>query len=371
VQDIVGLLSGLREPVVISSNSTLAFRETGGDLAVIGRRLGAEYLVTGTLRAAAEHARLSVELAEAATGAVLWAKAYDIADEPLFEMQDRIALNIATTLVPRVQEAELRRSRRTPPSDLGAYHLMLQARSLVFELERNAFDEAGRLLDRALALDPGYSATRAAKAAWHGLRLGQGWSDNHGADERALEHMARMAISLDGGNAPALALLGHNRAILHRDYEEAVHLFDRALEASPNDAESWMWSSPTFAYMGEVREGLHRAERAVRLSPRDPFLFRYEHFLSIAHYSAGDYEAAVHWGQRSHGRNPLYTSNLRMTAASLAAAGQVEEARVFAGRVLQLQPAYRVTPVLARQAFRDQSRRETYGQHLIASGLPA
>ncbi|WP_424812276.1 BTAD domain-containing putative transcriptional regulator [Roseococcus sp. YIM B11640] len=371
VLEIVSLLSGLREPVVISSASSFALKEPLTDLAAIGQRLGARYLLSSVLRSMGSHAKLSVELAEAATGHIVWAQTYDVRDAPLFETQDSIAQSIARTLAPRVQEAELRRSRRAPPGDLGAYHLMLQARELISRLERAAFEQAGGLLQRAMELDQGYSASRAVQAAWHGLRLGQGWSPNPAEDAVELEKMARLAIALDGGNAPALSLLGHNRAILHRDYDVAVGLFDRALTASPNDAEGWMWSSPTFAYMGEIAEGLSRAERAIKLSPHDPFLFRHEHFLSIAHYAAGNFEEAAHWGQRSHARNPLYTSNLRMTAAALAASGRIEEARRFANAVLALQPEYRVMPVLARQAFRDAMKREQYGQHLIAAGLPA
>ena len=77
-----------------------------------------------------------------------------------------------------------------------------------------------------------------------------------------------------------------------------------------------MWSSPTFAYLGYPTEARKRAERAIELSPMDPYLFRYEHFLSIAHYAAENYEEAAHWCQRSLKRNPRYTSNLRATAAA-------------------------------------------------------
>jgi len=315
--------------------------------------------------------RLSLELAEAASGAVLWGRAFDMQEAPLFETQDRIAAQIALALVPRVQEAEQRRMRRRPPEDLNAYHLVLKARELSFPLCRDLLDDAGRLLRKASALDPGYSSACGAMAAWHGLRLGQGWSTEPETEACALEDMARAAIVLDGNNAPALALLGHNRAILHHDFPEAVALLDRALEAAPNESEAWMWSCPTFAYMGESQEAVRRGERAIALSPQDPFMFRHEHFLSISHYAAGAFDAAAYWGKRSHRRNPQYTSNLRMTAASLAAIGRQEEARPLTEAVLRLQPGFRVGSHIARQAFRDHRQRTRYGQHLVQAGLPA
>jgi tetratricopeptide (TPR) repeat protein len=226
------------------------------------------------------------------------------------------------------------------------------------------------LLQRAIKLDPGYAASHATLADWHSIRIGQGWSRNVEADTQALEAMARTAISLDSSNGRALAMLAHNRTILNRHYDEALELIDRAAHTSPNDAEVLMWSSPTFSYIGEPGEALRRAERAIALSPEDPFLFRYEHFLCIAHYAAGDYGAAAHWGRRSLLANSRYTSNLRMTAAALVGLGRASEAEALVKRVMQLEPNFRVGPLIARQAFRDNSRREQYGRHLLDAGLP-
>lgn len=369
LDDIVCTLAGLREPVVISSNSTRRFRDTQ-DLPRIGQELGVQYAVTGTLRCAGSRIRLSVELADTASRVVLWAQIYDTIEANLFETQDHVAATIANTLAPRVHDAELRRSRGRRIEEIGAYHLLLQARELVFRLERGAFEEAGLLLRRAAALDPGYPAPQAALADWYSLRIGQGWSRDPAADASALEAAARVAIARDSGNARALALLGHNRTILARDYGLALELFERALAASPNDAETWMWTVPTLAYAGEGAEAVQRAKRAITLSPQDPFLFRYEHFLSIASYAAGELESAAHWGQRSVRANPHYTSALRMTAASLAALGRRAEAAPFAERILSLQPGFRVAPMIASQAFRDDAVRQRYGQHLVEAGLP-
>lgn len=370
VEDTVCMLATLREPVVISSNSTRRFHAPEHGLDQIGRQLGAAYIVSGSIRMAGPRLRLVVELAEAATGAVLWGAAYDTAQPRLFESHDDIAANIARTLVPKLRDAELRRSRALRADDMTAYHLMLRARELVFRLGQQEFEQAGELLRRATALDPGFAPPHAALADWHSIRIGQGWSPDPAADTRALESMARTAIGLDSGNGRALAMLAHNRTILARAYDEALGLFDRALDAAPNDAEALMWSSPTFAYIGEPAEAVRRAERAIALSPQDPFLFRYEHFLAICHYADGDLEAAAHWGRRSLRGNPHYTSNLRLTAAALAGLGRRGEAQPLAEAAQRLQPDYRVVPMMARQAFRDDRRRELLSQHLLEAGFP-
>jgi DNA-binding SARP family transcriptional activator/TolB-like protein len=369
-EDTICMLATLREPVVISSNSTRRFRDQEVALDQIGRQLGAGYVVTGSIRASGQRLRLAVELVEAASGMVLWGGAYDAETPQLFDAQEDIAARIARALVPKLRDAELRRSRGQRAEDLTAYHMMLQARDLMFRLEPEPFEQAGEMLRKATALDPGYSPTHTALASWYSIRLGQGWSADPTADSRALEQMARIAVSLDSGNGRALAMLAHNRTILRRAYDEALGLFDRALGSAPNDAEALMWSSPTFAYVGEADEAVRRAERAIALSPQDPFLFRFEHFLCIAHYAAGDYEQAVHWGRRSLRGNPHYTSNLRMTAAALAGTGRPQEAQPLVSKVLELQPSFRVTPMIAQQAFRDEGKRQQYGRHLVEVGLP-
>lgn len=370
VDDTVRILANLHEPVVISSSSTLQFRDRDVDFREVGRRLGAQYLLSGTVRMAGPQLRLSVQLTDTSTGIVLWSRAYDGSEPLFFDAQDNIAESVARTLVPRLRDAELRRSRAHRREELAAYHLLLQARELTFRLERSSFERAGELLRLAIDRDPGYAAARAAIANWYSLRIGQRWSPDPEADMRAFEAMAQAAVAMDSSNGRALAMLGHNLTILHRDYDKARGLIDRGLEVSPNDAEAMVWSSPTYAYMGETAQAVRRAERAIALSPEDPFMFRHEHFLGIAHYGAGNYEEAAYWGNRSVRANPHYTSNLRMTSAALVGLGRAKEAQPLVEKVLELEPSFRVSAMIARHAFRDEKLRETYGRQLVEAGLP-
>jgi TolB-like protein/Tfp pilus assembly protein PilF len=370
LEGVVGALATLREPVVLSANATLQFGEAALDPREAGRRLGAGYVASGTLRRAGASIRLTVELAEAAGGAVLWQRPFDIEGEDGFDAQDRIAAVIANTLAPRVQEAELAEGRRQRPLDLDAYRLLVEARRLILRLERGAFDRAGALLVRAAALDPAFAPTQTTLADWHSLRIGQGWSPDREGDTAAIERAVAAALEGDAQNPRALAMLGHNEAILRRRHDDAVALFDRALAAAPNDAETLLWTVPTLAWMGQGEAAVRRAERAMALSPDDPLAFRYQHFLSIGHYVRGDLAAAAEWGLRSARANPNYTSNLRVTAAALAAQGRAAEARPLAAQVMALEPGFRVGPMIARHAFRDAAARAAYGRRLVDAGLP-
>ena len=371
VEDIVHILAGMREPAVISTNSTRRFRSTDDlDLAELAARLGANYLVTGNVRRRGETTQIVVELTEASQGAVIWSRMLEVPDTSLFAAQADIAASIANTLVPWLNQAEFRATRRQVPEDLSAYHLLLRARSLMFEPGLGPFQQAGLLLDRAAERDPDYAPIYAAMIDWRSYRIFQGWSVDREADTQAMEEAARIALARDPFHARALAMFGHNRTIAGRHYDEALDLLDRAVAAGPNDAEALIWTAPTLAYVGRAEEAIERAERAIKLSPHDPHLFRFEHFLSLAHYAVGDLENAARIGLVADRRNPNYTSNLRVTVAALAALGRTSEAAPLVNRLMTLQPTLRVTKSLQTNAFRSEQMRERHGRWLRLAGVP-
>lgn len=369
-EDIVGVLAGLREPVVISSNSSRRFRDTDFGLAHIGDALGADYVASGSVRVDGRSARIAVELAEARSGMVVWWQAYDVSLTGIFDVQAAISARIANALVPRLNEAELFASRRKGPEDLGAYHLVLQARDRMFHFTPDTLDEAGLLLESAATRDPYYAPIYAAMIEWRCYRIFQGWSTDREADIRGLEAAASAVLRLDPNHARALALYGHNRTIIGHDYQESLDLLDRAVDAGPNDAEALIWSSPTLAFVGRTDEAIARASRAIELSPQDPMLFRYEHFLGIGHYLAGDLDKAAEVGLRSVARHPNFTSNLRYTVAALAGLGRKAEAAPLVERLMALQPTLRVAASLPRYPFTDQSKREQHARYLRLAGVP-
>ncbi len=369
VEETVTSLSRVREPVVISTNSS---RGLGGEASPshARRELGADYVVVGTMRPSPGGHRLTMELCDAVEHSVLWSRPYEVTPENLERTQVDLATAIAQTTVPSLRASELRRSWQRQPEDMSVYQLLLRARELICALDRTSLDTAFGLLQRAVTLEPFYAPVYAGLADLWSIRIGQGWSIDRVGDTAALERSALRAVDLESDSGRALAILGHNRTILKRAYDEALRLFDQAERAMPNDAETLMWTSPTFTFLGETDEAIRRAERALALSPQDPCGFRYEAFLSIAYYAAGRYDEAVHWGERSMARNPNYTSNLRNTAASLVAAGRPDDARRIARALLQVEPEFRVDPFVPTVGYRDPAMRATYGERLIAAGLP-
>jgi adenylate cyclase len=370
VEDIVGALASLRELLVISRSSTLRYRGAPVDVRAVGRELGVSYALSGSVRHVGPRMRVSVELAETGNGTVVWASHFDGVSDDLFALQDQIATRVVGTIAPQVREAELRRALRKRPDNLEAYDCALRALAQIYQLNRDDFSQARTWLDKAIALDPAYATPYALLAIWHAIRTGQGWSPDPAADQAAVLRFATAAIARDSFDAMALALCGHSKSVLRYEFEEAIALFDRALEASPSSAVAWIRSSPTYAYIGDPDEAIRRVEEGLRLSPLDPHIFLPHSFLNLAHYVRRDYDAAALWGRRAREENPQYTANLRILAASLAAAGRTEEAREVGRALLAADPAFEVGRFVSGYAIRDPDRRDRLAEHLRLAGLP-
>jgi adenylate cyclase len=370
-EDITVSLASLRELLVIARGSSLVMSRQQADPHAVGRSLGVRYVMTGNVRRTTNLVRVSVQLHDVELGISLWGDTAEGAPDELFEIQDRIVARVVAGIAPRVQSAELNRALRKRPQSFTAYDYTLQALERMHSLEKATFIEAREYLNKGIAEDRNFAMPVAWLARWYSLLIGQGWSANPRQDSETACELAAKAIELDGQNALALATHGHLRAFLFHDYDSALLYFDRALAACPNSALAWLLSSGTLSYVGRGEEAVRHAEHAVRLSPFDQNLFIYYTFLGLAHYANGTYEAAVKWGRMALTEKPLYTANLRLHAAALAAHNRLDEARSIAARLLLLEPGFTLGEYeRTLLPFRAGALHTQYLHHLRLAGLP-
>ena len=364
VDDIIRALGGLKDLLVIARSSTQTFARAPLDLRRVGHELDVRYVLHGSVRRARDSLRIAVELSEARTGSIIWVERFDGEMVDLFDLQDRIAVRVATSIAPHLRERELSRSLRKHPDSMTAFDRTLQALDLFYRMDRASVGRARDLLEQVTREEPGYAPAHSHLASLRMRSIAQGWSDDEPADRAMAAEAARRAIERDPNDALALAIYGHVQAYLLKDYELARGYFDRALAAGPSCAWAWSYSSLTLGYLGDTANAVARAERGARLSPIGPDAFWFEHYLSQAYYLDGRFEDAVAWGRLSATHNGGNTSNLRCLAASLVALGRKAEAREVARRLMQLVPTFRLstyrdrTPLTgaAREAFIERLR---------------
>jgi adenylate cyclase len=369
IDDIIFNLSSVRGLLVIARTSALSYRNIPVDLQKIGQELGVQYVLSGNVRRAGNHLRITAELSDVQTGSVVWVDRYDGDLTELFDLQERIAGRIAWSLVPQLREAELKSARRKRPENMNAYDLLLQGIDALYHMNHADFARGGELLRKAIAADDTYATAYAYAALWQAHNINQGWTADLEADSKEAARLAAAAVDHDPTDGFALAVYGHVKGVLFRDYPLALNLFDRAIQAAPGNAIAWILSSGVYSYTGQAKAAIERAEMGMRLSPVDTQSYFYLLFLALAHYVNGSYEESIIWSRKSAGLNPRLCSNLRWLIASLVAIGNVDEARHFAQTLLDVNPGFRLSTYSAWCPLQHDLRNDLIAR-LQAAGLP-
>lgn len=371
VDHIIASLTGVQEVSVISHSSVRTLGPIQDlDPLRVGEALGVDFVVRGSLARVAERLRTDVELVDLVEKEVINAQQAFFKVDDLFEAQNTLTEQIVALTAPEVKRATLERALREPPENFSAYENMLQASELMSSLNQTSFERAYGVLQTSISADPRFSAPRAWLARWHTLRVGQGWSEDPERDTELAAENAQAAIRLDRRNALALATYGHVCAYTQGDYDTAIDYLNRAASTGPNNALVRALRSATLSFLGEGAAAVTEVEKALRLSPFDEQLFQFYSFLALAQYVAGDPQEATRWARRSLAENPNYTNTLKILTVSLAAAGQVNQARDTAEKLRRHDATFAPSRYLSgRPPFKDQALVAQLVAHFRAAGL--
>lgn len=368
LEGIIHVLSGIGDLFVISRGSVVKYAGASVEPRDAGLELGVQYILSGTISGYGRKVSIYLELSESTTGQVLWTERMRINAIDMFAVQEAVASEVVSAIAPSVRANELARARRKPPSSLTAYDLLLQALDKLYTLERKAFDDAGKLFRRSMKLDAGFAAARSHAATWHNFRVGQGWASDPVADSSKAAELSNAALMLDHNDAIALAIQGQVLSFTRRDYDRARTFLDRAVRVGPSCHLAWSLSSATHGWTGDGAKAIEHAERALRISPFDPFAYFAEHMLSQGHYVSRDFDKAIFWARRAADRNSRLTSNLRTLSAALVAAGERQEAQRVVQRLQAIEPNFDLDRFEARTPFRSDIREE-HVERLREAGL--
>jgi len=242
VDEIITALSRMRWLFVIARNSSFAYKGQADSLKRAGAELGVRYVLTGSVRKAGDHIRLTGQLIDQSSGKTIWADRYDGTMADVFDLQDRLAESVVGAIEPSILSAEIERSRRKRPESLAAYDYVLRAFPLTWSLERAQNAEAGTLLDRAIAVEPDYPLALSLLAWCHLQRAAYHWTETPAASREEGLRLAQRGAALSGDDPMVLAVLGAAHSFAH-DYDVAELHLARARELDPNSAWAWMRSA--------------------------------------------------------------------------------------------------------------------------------
>jgi TolB-like protein/class 3 adenylate cyclase len=343
-EEIITALSHFRQLFVIARNSSFTYKGRAVDVKQVGRELGVRYVLEGSVRKAANRVRITGQLVDTATGAHLWADRFDGGLGDIFDLQDQVTESVVGAIAPAVEKAEIERAKRKPTDSLDAYAIYLRGLARFFQFTgRQANDEALRLFNSAIELDPDFASAYARAALCYVMAKVSGWISGTPNEIAEVTRLAQRAVELGKDDAIALADSGWALAYVVRDLGVGAALIDRSLVLNSNSAEAWHWGGWAKIFLSEPELAIERFARAMRLSPLDPMRQGMRAGTAYAHFFLGRYDEAVSWAAMALQDNPEFQPGLRIAAASNAMAGRPEQAHEAMVRLRQLNPALRVS----------------------------
>jgi tetratricopeptide (TPR) repeat protein len=207
--------------------------------------------------------------------------------------------------------------------------------------------EAIELFKQALAIDSSYAPAAAMICGCRILQRLEGWGSGSGAEIAEALQLARQAIETGNDDPDALYMAAKTLSVFAGDHATAGTTVDRALTLNPNAAHAWRVRGFVSVRQNRPEPAIEAFERAMRLSPLDPFGFFFTGGIAAAHLAAGRYEAAIEWADRSSREFPRSALSLRYKLVSLAHLGRVQEARECLVRLLKLHPGLTIAEVKA------------------------
>lgn len=352
-EDVITALSHDSNLFVIARNSSFSYRGRNVDIREIGRELGVRYVVEGSVRRAGNRVRITVQLIEATTGNHVWAERYDRPLDDVFEVQDEITVNIAGAVGSEILMADIGRVAGREAVDLESWERLMKARWL---FDRSTVEDSAaglRICREGIAAGtPGFDAM---------LVYGLGQALVFNFTDRSPQEVIAEAVA---AGERALAV-DPNNAVVHTnfglffwlsgDHARAIEHLEAAIRLNPNAAmaHSALGSVLGFSGAEHVEAARERFAHALRLAPRDStrkFTFT---LWSCSEYVAGNFEISADLARQAMRLDPAFAFALRMLAGALIRLDRLDDARVAAGRALELIPINPEAYVASmRRAFR-------------------
>ncbi len=358
-------LSKLPGLFVISRNSAFTYKGKAVKVQEVGRELGVQYVLEGSVLRAGDQLRITAQLIDAAQDHHLWAERYDRPLKDIFALQDEIVQKIGTTLKLQLTLWEEGLPVRKRTDNLAAYDYFLRGTEYCcrFTKEDNAL--ARQMYEKALALDPQY----AEAYAWLGVTYLQEWLFQWSPDPQNLERafaLAQKALALDD-SLPAAHQLLSQIYLVKKQYDPARAEVERALALDPNFADAYMVMGNILNCVGRPQETLRVMEKALRLNPHYPAWYSLP--LGFAYWLTGRPQEAIAEAKRAIARVPNLRPAHGILAISYSELGREAEARAEGAEMLRISPNLSLEFLRQNSPYTDPAVTERWLAALRKAGL--
>jgi adenylate cyclase len=367
-EDIITDLSKIAGLTVIARNSSFTYKGRSVDIRTVGRELGVQSVLEGSIRRAGNRVRITAQLIDAGNGAHLWADRYDRDLTDIFAVQDDVTQRIVEALKITLSPAEKERLADSETHDVVAYDCVLRGREFMLGKEKNlgTFQQAIKYFKEALEHDPNYSVAYACLGFGYMFDYQNRWTEDPDKSLSIAKEYARQAIEKDP-NEPLARCVSALAASYEKDLDRAKAEIEVALKLNPSLALAHNLRGTFWTFAGQPLEAIPEIEQAMRLDPAVSPQFL--HFLGLAYLMAEKYETAAALLRQRIILVPNTDFSRAILTSALGHLGEIEDARRVWAELMDINPKYSFFAHVGRQPFKRPEDIERIAEGLRKAGV--
>ena len=296
--DLIQALSRLRWLFVIARGSAFRFRTAVHDPLIVGKTLRVNYLLSGSVENLGSKLNITIELSDTRTAGVIWGDQFISTQDDVHQVRADIISKIASTLEVYIPLNEARNARLSVSENLDSwsnFHLGLQH---MYRFTKKDNEKASGYFERAIVQDPRFARAHAGLSFTSFQNAFLKYSDRQDESLQDARRFAERAVELDPIDPFANFTIGRY-FMLQGDLERSTDWLDRAITLNPNYSQGHYSHAFTDLLSGQTKHSLPHVEKALALSPLDPFVYAMLAARSLSFVIDGEYELAAESGEKA------------------------------------------------------------------------
>ena len=266
---LITRISNVLEIVVRPTNAVRKYNDSTHDPVRVGSELKVASVLDGSIQRSGHRVRVTVQLVNVADGATIWAEKFDEKFTSIFALEDSISEQVASALTLELTQKLRNKLRKRYTENTVAYQAYLRGRFLLSRRTAESYRSAIVYFKEAIKMDPEYALAYTGVADYYLLLSNLNLITPQESAAKAKDAILK-AIELDDSIAEAHLSLAYLRAYSDWDWPDAEREFKRAIELSPNHAETRQFYSIYLRQQGRFEEGLAEIKLAQVLDPVSP-----------------------------------------------------------------------------------------------------
>jgi adenylate cyclase len=367
-EDIITDLSKIAGLTVIARNSSFTYKGRSVDIRTVGRELGVQSVLEGSIRRAGNRVRITAQLIDATNGAHLWADRYDRDLTDIFAVQDDVTQRIVEALKITLSPAEKARLAGSETHNVAAYDCVLRGREFMLAKEKNlgTFQQAIKYFKEALEHDPNYSVAYACLGFGYMFDYQNRWTEDPDKSLTIAKEYADQAIEKDP-NEPLARCVAALAASYGKDLDRANEEVETAIKLNPSLALAHNLRGTIRTFSGQPLEAIPEIEQAMRIDPA--LSGQFLHFLGLAYLLAEKYETAAALLRQRIILVPNTDFSRAILTSALGHLGDIDDAKRVWAELMEINPKYSFTAHVGRQPFKRSEDVERMAEGLRKAGV--